>query len=932
MVEAELGRGGMGLVLLARRADTLYERTVAIKVIQSVLAREEFTRRFRHETRILARLQHPAIVTLLDAGTTDEDQPFLVMEYVDGEPIDVYAERNTLDLPHILDLLITLCDALAHAHSHGVIHRDIKPGNVLVSARGELKLLDFGIARLSAPDSQHPEQTVTQFRFATPTYASPEQIAGTSAISFRSDIYSVGVLAYVLFTGGPPFQLTGLSTAEMERLFQTSQPALPSRAARARFTGLLPSALDAVIGRAMEPVTEQRYETMEAFKAELQRLSKGDVTLAFSRRYLARRAWRAHREVVARSLVAASTVLLFGAGTLWLHRSHAVVPPVPMEHSRPSLAVVPVSDSGLEGFGSAAQEALSNELSSGDQVRIAPPEAVAQAMRDLGLKPSSRLLPQQRAQVARLLNVEYLLTENASAAQAPIGQGGAGSLRLVASLERFRGEQRLSEQPLDTTAGGLGEATQQMAVNVARLLPLKQTLAATPSLLPNQPKAVRLYAAGLEDLQSLEPVPAQVKLLQAAAVEPGSPLIHVALARAWDMLGYRGRAVDEADKAVTLSAGFPVRTRLAVQAPANEIRHQRPAAIAVYRTLRDYDPDNVDYVLGLAESQFAANQPQDALVTLRSASSMRSLLGADPRIELLVSKVQESLGKHTDALRSADAVYAASRERKATQLMAQAQAARASALESLSRVDEGLAAAQQAEDLFSAAGDIKGRGIMLVSTGNFLEDHAKYADAKSAYTEAKAIFAQVGDDQRLGVAENDLGIIAMDVGDAEEALKHYTEAMRMFQRVENTPSVASELNNIGLIQNELGHPEAAKASYIASLKLRERLHDTREVARVYTNLGSLLVQQNKLREAGQDYSKAYAIYSGEGQAANALKPLMGEAHLSWLTGKLAEAHADYQQAIEISQKLGQPKLLGAALRADAHVLHDAGMKRAHARS
>ena len=924
IVERVLGHGGMGLVLLARRADTLYERTVAIKVIQATLEREEFTRRFRRETRILARLQHPAIVSLLDAGTTEEDRPYFVMEYVDGLPIHVYAERGFLSLQSLLDLVITLCDALAYAHSQGVVHRDIKPSNVQVSSRGELKLLDFGIARLSSAGLQDPEQTNTQFRAVTPTYASPEQIAGEAEVTFRSDIYSVGVLLYVLLTGRPPFQLTGLTTTEMERVLQTSLPVLPSDAARNRFNKTQAAALDAVIGRAMDPRPAQRYESMAALKAELQRLRSNQAPLASPRRYYARRWWRAHQAATKRMVASAAALVVIGAGALWLRHEHKLATQIAAAPKRISLAVVPIGSaaSGRTGLAVAIQEALATELASGDQIQVTPATNVAQAMRDLKLTPSARLDAAQRTKLGQLLGVDYLLEERTDAVEDK--PGGSGTLRLETSLDRVHGPTHIADQTLETTLAALDATTQQIAVNTARLLPLKRSFSASPSLLPHQAAAVRFYAEGLEHLQALESVPAQASLLQADAVEPGSPLIHIALARDWEMLGYRQRAVDEADKSIGLTTNLPVKTRLAVEAPADEIRHQWPAAAAAYKTLRDYDPDDIEYVLGLARSQLAANQAQEALKTVQAAASMPSLLGADPRIELLGSEIQESLGNHAEALRSADEVYAASRERSATQLMAQAQEARASALESLGKVDEGLAAAHQAEELFSNAGDIKGRGMTLISTGSFLEDHAKYAEAKDAYSQAREIFAKVGDEDRLGVAENDLGIIAMDVGDAEAALQQYTTSLQIFRKVDDLPRVASELNNIGIVQKELGNVEAAKASYAASLELLKQLHDTRQVARAYNNLGILLLQQDKLDDAEHDFQQAYSIYSTEGMAARAILPLDGLAHIAWMRGRLQEAHARYQQAVVASRKIPEPRLLAISLRADAHVLHDAG--------
>lgn len=919
VVERELGRGGMGLVLQARRADSLYERVVAIKVIQATLEREEFTRRFRRETRILARLQHPSVIALLDAGTTEEDQPFFVMEYVDGVPIHMYAERERLTVPQMLALLVTLCDALEHAHAQGVVHRDIKPGNVLVSARGELKLLDFGIARLAVAEVGGAEQTVTQFRAVTPTYASPEQIAGEAEVTARSDVYSVGVLLYVLLTGKPPYALTGLSTAEVERVLRTTQPALPSELQHGRRLGAQARAFDAVIGRAMEHDPERRYGTIAELKAELERLRRGEEPLASARRLYARRWWRAHRNRARWVAATAATAALVAGAALWVREEHRAARRGDALPARVSLAVVPVP--GAEApLNAAVAEALSTELGSGEQIRLVPAAVVSEAIRDLRIGTAAELDAHQRAALGQRLGVDYLLEERATAQPA----GGRDALHLAARLDRVRGTQPAWEGAVDTTVAGLGAATQQMAVNTARMLPLAHRFSASPSLLPHGPEAVRLYSEGLQQMQALEPVRARTVLTQAAAAEPRSPLIHIALARCWEMLGYRQLAVEEAGAAVRLTAGLPARTERTVRAAADEIGRQWPAAVADYKTLREYDPDDVEYVLGLARSQLAANQGQDALATLQAAAQMPGLLGADPRIALLTAEVQESLGRHAEALRSADEVFAAARERSATQLMAQAQGARASALESLGRVDEGLAAARQAEDLYTRADDLRGRGAMLIATGNFLEDHAKYAEAKAAYTEARTLSLTVGDDERLAVAENDLGIIAMDLGDAEEARAQYTRAMEIFRRVQNLPRVAAELNNIGIVDKELGDVNAAVASYTASLNLLARLHDARQVARVHNNLGIVLLGQGRLREAEEHYKQAYAIYTGEGQAGRAVLPLQGLAHLAWLQGRLLEAHRMYQQAMESARRTSEPTYVATALRADAHVLHAAG--------
>ena len=188
----------MGEVYLAERADGAYRKRVAIKVARRELVTPDLIARFRHERQVLAELVHPNIATLLDGGTTEEGLPYFVMECVEGEPIDRYCERMQLSVEARLDLFGKVCAAVGFAHAKLVIHRDLKPGNILVTAEGAPKLLDFGLAKVIAPGAG--EETAPQLRYATPGFASPEQLRGDK-VTAASDVYSLGVLLRVLLPG-----------------------------------------------------------------------------------------------------------------------------------------------------------------------------------------------------------------------------------------------------------------------------------------------------------------------------------------------------------------------------------------------------------------------------------------------------------------------------------------------------------------------------------------------------------------------------------------------------------------------------------------------------------------------------------------------------------------------------------------------------------
>jgi serine/threonine-protein kinase len=229
----EIGRGGMGTVYLAARADDAFQKQVAIKVIRRGLDTDDISQRFRSERQILAMLDHPNIARLLDGGTTDEGLPYFVMEYIEGEPIDLYCDQRKLTVTERLKLFQGVCAAVQYAHQNLVVHRDIKPGNVLVTKEGVPRLLDFGIAKLLAPGTEQEDRTAAGLRPLTPDYASPEQVRG-GAITTASDVYSLGVLLYLLLTGRRPYRHPISSQKEIQHLSQAEPEKLSVAAMKER--------------------------------------------------------------------------------------------------------------------------------------------------------------------------------------------------------------------------------------------------------------------------------------------------------------------------------------------------------------------------------------------------------------------------------------------------------------------------------------------------------------------------------------------------------------------------------------------------------------------------------------------------------------------------------------------------------------------------
>ena len=264
-----IAEGGMGTVYRAVRLSD-FERQVAVKLVKRGMDTGFILRRFRHERQILAGLDHPNIARLLDGGATEDDRPYLVMEYIEGTRITEYVERHALSVPQRLQLFCTVCSAVQYAHQNLVVHRDLKPSNILVTSGGVPKLLDFGIAKLLERDA---ETTMTSSRLMTPECASPEQVQG-EIVTTVSDVYSLGILLYRLLTGESPYQFTTHTADEIKRVICETDPRKPSAVKP------LSADLDNIVLKAMHKEVARRYGSAEQLSEDVRRHLAGLPVLA----------------------------------------------------------------------------------------------------------------------------------------------------------------------------------------------------------------------------------------------------------------------------------------------------------------------------------------------------------------------------------------------------------------------------------------------------------------------------------------------------------------------------------------------------------------------------------------------------------------------------------------------------------------------------
>jgi serine/threonine protein kinase len=413
-----VGHGGTGTVYLAERADRQYSAQVAVKVVDSAHLYGDLNLRFRAERQILASLNHPNIARLMDAGETPEGQPYLVMEYIHGEPLDRYCDRKNLSLGDRLKLFLDICSAVQYAHQNLIVHRDLKPANILVTATGTPKLLDFGIAKLLDPGEAETNLALTRMsdRLLTPEYASPEQILGR-AVTTSADVYALGVILYELMTGLRPFSVpASASQLELERSICVTDPMRPSVAVRRtpgsettdvaalaearglsvdRLSRKLDGDIDAIVMRALRKEVQSRYASVEQLAADVRRFLHSEPVQARQGNwaYYSQRFVRRHAFGVSAGAVFAAFIIAF-AITMSVQRQRVAAERDRAEQE--SARAETVSDFMLdvfaasEPFTSAGREITARELldRAGSRIRgdlTQAPEVRARLLEAIGL-------------------------------------------------------------------------------------------------------------------------------------------------------------------------------------------------------------------------------------------------------------------------------------------------------------------------------------------------------------------------------------------------------------------------------------------------------------------------------------------------------------------------------------------------------------------
>ncbi len=886
VLERLIGRGGMGAVYLARRADREFDQRVAIKMIRRGMDSDLLVRRFRHERQILATLDHPHIARLFDGGTSDDGLPYFVMEYVEGVAIDRYADDRRLDTAGRLRLCLRVIDAVQHAHDRHVVHRDIKPSNVLVTADGQPKLLDFGIAKLLDRDAPGSSTLTAMYRPMTPDYASPEQIRGDQ-VSAATDVYALGLLLYELLTGHRPYRPASRAPADIAKAICDQDPERPS-AVIARTEAVtdadgttttvtaetvsatrdgtpetlrrrLSGALDDILLKALRKDPADRYSTPQAFADDIRRylddqpVAARQGALAYAtRRFVVR-----HRLALAGSLL---VVLSAGLTAIAVSRRPLANAPAAASAAKPaprrSAAVLHFRNlSGRQEdawLAVALAEMLTTELAGGGQIRVVPSAIVARAERDAG-RPEGALAPEARERLRLAMAADHLVHGAFT-----VGAPPERTLRLDVQVQSAGGDdvavaQSGREADLFALVADTGQA-------LRRRLGLEEHSAETErgvrAALPRTVEATRHYAVGLERLRELDAVAARDAFARAAELDPGNAMIETGLAAAWTALGYDRRAAEAAQAAFDASAGLSREERLNVEGRLHEAQKAWPKAVDVYRTLWGFFADNVEYGLRLAGALTSSGRAKEAVVTIAELRALPAPQGEDPRIELAEAAAAGALGDFPQQQAAAMRAVARASSLGASLLLARARMAEGQAHYSQGQHADAVRAFEDARDRFTAAGDRAGEAGALNSLGSVTDDKGDTRLAERYYQASLAASEAIGDRRAMSAALNNLGILLKDAGRLAEARQVHERALALRREIGDRNWTAVSLSNIGVVLFEQDRLPEAADYYRQSLAIAQEISDKRSEVRALHNLAIVQRESGDMRSARATYEAA----------------------------------------------------------------------------
>src|SRR6266436_1914619 len=937
-----LGQGGMGAVYKAR--DTELGRIVALKLIRADLASNpEILLRFKQELILAREVTHRNVIRIFDLGQT-KGFKFITMEFVEGRDLrTVLREKGRLPPAETVRIIAQICRALESAHAAGVVHRDLKPQNIMLDAKDRVYVMDFGIAH----SLETPGMTQTGALMGTPEYMSPEQAKGIK-VDPRSDLFSLGIIFYELLTGISPFKADTALATLLKRTQERAQPP-------AEIDPAIPKAISDVVMKCLEIDRDQRFSNAREILEDLgQEMPTSVRTVAPTlpplipapqaekispfARY---RAWIAG---------AAAVVLLAAVGIAFRGKIFPAKRTAPVEQA--SLAILPFrnasGDASLDWLGPSLADMLSTDVGQSARLRTISPDRLHQVLSDLRITPGTSIDPTMVGRIAEFSSADTVVWGQ----YAKIGD----QIRIDATLLDLKHNRRAplkieaaSEKEIPGAVDGLAELIRKnLAVSTDVLKELKAS-----SFQPSSKsvEALRDYNQGVQLLRQGKDLEAQKQLQASIKEDPEFALAYSELAQADANLGYDNEAEQLSRKAVDLSQNLPPREKYLIAASHARIIKDYPKAIEAFENLAKASPGDSDVLFTLgrlyedtgafqkAREHFEAvlkadpqsvevlwrrgaveiesNNPQASLDYLNRGLTLSIKLGNDEKKALILQAIgiaYKLMNKPEDALRNYQESLATQRRLGQKRGVAASLSEMARVYSLLGKPDAALASLKEVLQVYKEIGAKKEAGDSLIDLGNFYQERGQHDQALQRYKESLQIQRDSGYEVYQALCLNNIGNVYLSSGQYDDALTYFQQALGLREKLKVQGDIADTVHNLAETNAQMGQYDQALSQYLRALDLYRSSGDKRGAAVDSYGMGMVFGYQGRLGAALNSKQEALKTF----RELQDRSPMMAEI-LSGYGGALAEAgqpeeaQKTLDEALSLARELKSQPAVAATL-------------------
>ena len=940
-----LGMGGMGAVYKAR--DMEVERIVALKVIRPDLAgNPAILARFKQELVLARQITHKNIIRIYDLNEADGVK-FITMEFVEGEDLrSILTRQGKLSPEEAVGIMLQVCAGLQAAHAEGVIHRDLKPGNIMRDAAGRVVIMDFGLARTIEGDGM----TQTGMMVGTMEYMSPEQAMGKD-LDARSDEFAAGLMFYELLTGFVPFRAESAIASLVKR---TQEPVVPL----AEVDSSIPAELSAIVCKCLERDPAERFasieeliEALEVWQGKRPPIGQSVMSQAAGAKVVP--IAPAAKRLSAKWIAVAIAVLVLAAGTFvgvrLLTRSRtatAVQGPVT------STAIVPFynasGDASLNWMGASIAEALSTDIGQSVHLRLVSPDRLQQVLQDLRVSSQSQLDLSTLKRIAEFTHADTIV----SGRYERFGE----QTQITATVRDLKNDREITTRADVPNEKDLLASLEKLAGSLRDKIAtdpetLKELQAHSQHVTTNSIPALRAYDEGGQLARAGNYTQAVTKFEDAVKQDPNFAMAFSKLAQTYAALGYDDKAEQASRHAVELSDNLPAQDRFLIQANHAGILHDTAKAIAAYEQLAKVNPDDTDAQFALAQlyeqssnfdqakkylKQVLASDPSNVAALL--ASGRVDIKSGDPQSALdplnkaLSLAIQfdnqeekggilqalgiayEQLNKPDDALRNFQQALEIRRKIGDQHGVAMSLLQMGEIQEAMGNPKAALASYKDAVDADRKIGDKNGLIQSLTSLGLLYLNHSKYDEALQYTNEALQIARNSGDESAQATLLLNIGNAHFLQGQYQDALTYYQQSDEISERLKLPDKSALALHALGLTNFSLGQYDAAVSQYMKALEACRPTGDKSLLATVSLDLGTLFETQGRYDAALKAQREALDIFQQlHDRSYLMVWALAGYGDTLAAAGRGDEGQKYIEQALQLAPQANNDQATAAAL-------------------